>query len=71
MIGLIEIFIIFFTLIFIFTQVVAFWKIFRKIGIEGFWGILAIIPGLNVFMIFYLAFSKWPIENKLKELQKD
>jgi TRAP-type C4-dicarboxylate transport system permease small subunit len=40
--------------------VLPFWKIFSKAGFSGVLSILMIIPIVNLFMIFYLAFAEWP-----------
>lgn len=69
-IGIIEIIIIFITLALVLGEVFAFWKIFTRIGWNGAWGILAIVPLFTFALLLYLAFSKWPIDNRLKELEK-
>ena len=40
--------------------VLPFWKIFAKAGFSGVLAVLMIIPIVNLFMIFYLAFAEWP-----------
>lgn len=70
MIYLTEIIIYFAIFAYVAGLVIAFWIIFTKIGMNGAWGLLAILPLFNFVLLFYLAFSKWPIETKLKELQK-
>jgi hypothetical protein len=40
--------------------VLPFWKIFTKAGFPGPLAILVIIPFVNIFMIFFLAFAEWP-----------
>ncbi len=40
--------------------VVPCWKIFRKAGFSGWWSLALLIPGINVFMMYYLAFADWP-----------
>jgi hypothetical protein len=40
--------------------VLPFWRIFSKAGFNGALSILMIIPLLNLFMIYFLAFSDWP-----------
>jgi hypothetical protein len=40
--------------------VLPFWKIFSKAGFNGVLAVLMIIPFVNLFMIFYLAFADWP-----------
>jgi hypothetical protein len=41
--------------------VLPFWKIFTKAGYPGPLAILMIVPFVNIFMIFFLAFSEWPV----------
>ena len=41
--------------------VVPFWKIFQKAGFNSLLSILMLIPFVNLIMIFYLAFSEWPV----------
>lgn len=65
-IGMVEITIYFILLAIIFGEIVAFWKIFTKVGWNGAWGILSVVPIFTVALLLYLAFSRWPIENKLK-----
>ena len=47
--------------------IIPFWKIFSKAGYNGALAILMVIPIVATVLLFYLAFSKWPIEgDKLK-----
>ena len=48
----------------------AYWRIFAKAGYPGAMGILMAIPILNVIMLFYLAFSEWPVLKELKALRE-
>jgi hypothetical protein len=41
--------------------VIPFWKIFQKAGFNSLLSILMLIPFVNLIMIFYLAFSEWPV----------
>jgi uncharacterized membrane protein len=41
--------------------VLPFWKIFQKAGFNGVLAILMLVPFVNLFMIFYLAFTEWPV----------
>ena len=40
--------------------VVPFWKIFEKAGFTPALSLLMLIPIVNLVMIYYLAFAKWP-----------
>jgi len=41
--------------------VIPFWKIFQKAGFNSLLSILMLIPFVNLIMIFYLAFTEWPV----------
>jgi hypothetical protein len=47
--------------------VLPYWSIFRKAGFDPFLSLFMLIPLVNIAMLFYLAFSEWPI---LKQQQK-
>lgn len=36
------------------------WKIVSKAGYAGAWSLLALIPLVNVIMLWVFAFSSWP-----------
>ena len=44
----------------LFTVIIPFWMIFQKAGYNGALCFLLFLPVINVFLIWYLAFSKWP-----------
>lgn len=52
------------TLVFV---AVAFWFIFKKAGYSGVLGLLMAVPLVNIGMLFFLAFSEWPIAKTLRE----
>lgn len=56
-------------LLIVFIGIVPFWKIFSKAGYSGALSLLMLIPLANIVLILILAFSKWPIEKKLEELE--
>jgi hypothetical protein len=47
----------------------AYWRIFTKAGYPGAMSIMMLIPLLNVIMLFFLAFSEWPVLKELKCLR--
>jgi hypothetical protein len=47
-------------------QVYLFFRIFRRMGYSGWWGLLTLISPINSFMVIYLAFSKWPVESDIE-----
>ncbi len=42
--------------------VFSFWRIFQKAGFSGAWGLLAIIPPAQFFLLLFLALSRWPAQ---------
>jgi hypothetical protein len=46
------------------------WRIFAKAGFGGPFGLLMVIPVVNLVMLFVLAFAKWPVEKELDELRR-
>jgi hypothetical protein len=50
--------------------VVAWWKILAKTGNPGPLGLLMWVPLLNVVLLFWLAFSQWPIERRAGQTEK-
>ena len=50
--------------------VLVWWKIFAKAGYGGAFGLLMLVPGVNMVMICILAFGKWPVLRELEELRR-
>ena len=42
------------------------WCIAKKAGYEPWYGLLMIVPILNVVLLYYFAFTEWPIEKQRK-----
>ncbi len=42
--------------------VFVFRPIAKKAGFSGWWGILMIIPFVNLILLWFFAFKKWPVE---------
>ncbi|QDU50338.1 hypothetical protein [Gimesia panareensis] len=40
--------------------VVPFWMICSKAGFPGWLSLVMLIPMLNLFLLFFLAFAEWP-----------
>jgi len=40
--------------------IIPFWKIFERSGHSGWWSLTQIVPVLNIFILFFLAYAKWP-----------
>ena len=45
------------------------WKIASKAGYSGALSLLMLIPLVNLVIIALFAFSKWPIQQQLEQLQ--
>lgn len=37
----------------------------RKAGFSGWWSLLILVPTLNLVLLWFFAFSKWPIDNNV------
>ncbi len=42
--------------------IVPAWRILRRMGYSGWWSVLAVVPGLNVVLLYVIAFASWPAE---------
>jgi len=51
-------------------MVVAYCKIFKKTGYHWAFGLLILVPIANVIIPLVLAFIEWPIEKRLRQLEK-
>jgi hypothetical protein len=40
--------------------VVAFWQILRRVGYPGALALFALVPVVNVILLYVFAFSEWP-----------
>lgn len=38
------------------------WRIVSKAGYSGAWSLLALVPVLNLLLLWVFAFSRWPNE---------
>jgi hypothetical protein len=41
-----------------------FWRIFSKAGFPGWYGLIMVVPLLNVLGLFYLALATWPAHHR-------
>jgi hypothetical protein len=58
--GLVE-YILFIGILF----VVPFWQIVKKSGHAAVWALVAFVPVVNLMMLYYFAFSDWPIHRQV------
>ena len=72
--GLVSLFSGFFgcslVILFLLLVVLVWWKIFTKAGYGGAFGLLMLVPGVNLVMICILAFGKWPVLREVEELRR-
>ena len=47
--------------------IIPFWKIFSKAGFSPWLSLLMGLPLINLIVLFYFAFSKWPIHKQSKD----
>lgn len=49
--------------------------VFRRMGWSPWWGLVMIVPGLNVISFIVLSgvlsFQRWPIEQKVADLEEE
>ena len=65
-IGFPELVVLLFILVII---LLPYWKIFQKAGYSGWLAICMFIPIVNIVVLFWFAFSKWPIQVQLERLR--
>ncbi|MBF2759676.1 MAG: hypothetical protein ISN28_05335 [Ectothiorhodospiraceae bacterium AqS1] len=53
--------------IFVFLTIWPFWRIWKRTGHSGWPGLSMIVPGVNIVMIYALAFKSWPIDKTADE----
>lgn len=46
-------------------------RIFWKAGWGKWTGVLMVVPIVNMLMLFTLAFSRWPVHDRLEELEHE
>jgi hypothetical protein len=39
------------------------WVILKRIGLSPWLSLLAIVPGVNIVLLYYVAFALWPAES--------
>jgi hypothetical protein len=50
--------------------VIPLWKICTKAGYPGILSLVTLIPVLNFIMLYFLAFSDWPVLKELNALRQ-
>jgi hypothetical protein len=46
------------------------WRIAQRMGYHGSVGVLACLPGFNVLVAYFIAFSEWPVLRELAVLRR-
>ncbi len=46
-------------LVFAIVAIIPAWRICQRIGYPGALGVLIVIPLVNLFLLYFLAFSEW------------
>ena len=59
-----------FSCLFTIALLVAGWKILAKMGHPGLLIVVTLIPIANIVLLFWLAFSEWPIEREVARLER-
>jgi hypothetical protein len=54
------------TLLYIFGVVLPSMIVVRRIGYSRWWGLITLVPLVNLVMLWVLASTEWPIDEKLK-----
>jgi hypothetical protein len=49
--------------------IIPLWRIARKMGYPGALAVLACIPGINILLAYFLAFTPWPVEREAQTLR--
>ena len=55
--------------IFLALFIAVWWKLISKTGNSGALALLLVIPLANLILVVFLAFSEWPLERRVKELE--
>ncbi len=56
-------------LVVVVCYIIPFWRICSKAGYPGALALLMFVPLANIVLLFFLGFSKWPIEKRLEQIQ--
>ncbi len=55
--------------LFTFLFVLPFWKIFSKAGYSPWLSLIVLVPLANILLLFFLAFSEWPVHREISLLK--
>jgi hypothetical protein len=54
-------FFLLFAIIGIFIAIIPYWFIFKKAGFSPWFGLLMVVPLINLIILYVLAFSQWKV----------
>jgi hypothetical protein len=57
------------TLLYIFGVVLPSMIVVRRIGYSRWWGLITLVPLVNLVMLWVLASADWPIDEKLRNAE--
>ncbi len=43
------------------------WRICKRIGYPGWLGILIVVPLANLVLLYFIAFSNWPVNKNVNQ----
>jgi hypothetical protein len=49
----------------------AWWRIFWRLGWPPYTGLIMAVPIANLVMLLYIAYTPWPIEEKMESIRKE
>jgi len=65
--GVVFLVVLIFILAFLVLTIIIWCQIFKKAGYHPAMGLLMLLPPVNIVMLFVLAFSRWPIYERLSQ----
>jgi len=51
--------------------VLPLWRIATRMGYPGALGLLSAVPGLNILLAYFVAFTEWPVLRELETLRRE
>lgn len=58
-----------FIVIFMSLFIAVWWKLIGKTGHNGALALFLLVPLANLGLVIFLAFSEWPLERRVRELE--
>jgi len=50
--------------------ILPFWKILQRLGYSPYLSLLLVLPFLNIGLLYYVAFTDWPVERGAAPLKE-